>query len=1195
MWSRREGDVVKLTWKYPRGKGVCEICGSRTKGGHFAFAEEAPHLGWCWNAPSLPNPGWKTTRNPRVFIKESEAPKTRQPTEIKEKEKQSLASPVILDQVYKELVRKQPLSGIHHKQILDRGFSSEQLQGLPLGSLTSGSRYGLTKEIIANFHKNPISEGVPGFYRRHKKGDPQRSWWTLGGRPGLLIPVFDLNKRLIRFQIRSDSQHLPSRRSDLSGDHQKDHYGDHQKDRYGDLRDHQKDHYGDHQKDHHGDHQKDHHGDQGQVQKQEQQDKEPPKYVWLSSTNREGGAASGSPAGILYPEGTDRHTHFEEVFFTEGFFKALALVCFFRVPVVWIAGVHQYRNALDVLSQLRTKKVCIVYDADFRTNASVQGALLQTINAFRHALDARIEAVGWEPSLGKGIDDAILQGGLEASGLFVIDTDQILSEIRPPGKLPNSGFLRLHEEAALEPPPEPDVPTQMERWKATDRALQEAFETPLGTITLITAGTGDGKSTALCKHVPSKTLVCVRDYDDTGEQMRKDLLQAGKEVHWIYGRQLPVESLPEEAPDSRKQRSQTAYCTEYNRAVRAVVSGHNACLDCQRCPVKEQHGTGPTGFTGKTLYGCHYRKHRDWLRETPPSISLAIPQVALQKNVLQTYENLVFDDIPQLLQELSGHRVLTQEDIRLWQRKCDGMPEEVGTCFALLQEAFGENLEEGYREVSASLRASAEQAHTSIEAMDSPLACEQPFQEGGRKRYPKAFVRELLSALAEGMPTLLCYSKKELFTAQGEPVHLLQKELHYWTGHPDSLRMLENKRVVILNATPDLTLWKELFGNSPSSRLRVPSLPKAAPRIIQIPDILGKKEQILRLSPHIRELAEQEEAFVLTRLGECVEELHADGWMGRHERGLNHFKDYKAGIIAGHLSLPSLESKRMAQGVRALAFRLGLHEPRVPVVERDEKGKAWKSYYDRSNRYRGIQRYTAVHEDSLAEHINRHFHTSAVLQGWGRNRGPKLLYLIDGMPLYSPRLESEPIWVTIMTLEELGLCSLETRGNPHIQRFNEAKQQQRQERIERFAEESYRELLAIHSVVTLQELPNLEELREWLGKREGVLPRRDVVREVRQKLIAILQESQQESQELFAESIFDEPLAALDEPSTSPVDGFLTGSLQRENGIEENQVDSGVVPDRSDNSGYRFIRELSDHPPYHSPNPLNQETFSLRF
>lgn len=780
--------------------------------------------------------------------------------------------------------------------------------------------------------------------------------------------------------------------------------------------------------------------------------KEGGRYRWVSSNGKPGGTGSGAPAGVVLPE--KAATMGGRVWLTEGFFKALALSQKTGEAVVWIAGVGMVQAALEPLSRLDPSEVLLAFDADWKTKDSVHIALFNAVGIIGTALGVPTQAVTWEIEKGKGIDDALLSGGLNLAEMTLLGLDDIVAGLAPPARLPNTRFLRINPNntnPSTPPPQEANPPTQEEIRFATEQTVVEAYQAPLGTITLITAGTGSGKSFSACHQAPEKTLFVDRDYDTAGEQKRRMLLEFGHAPEMIYGRQPPEGDLPPEATEQRRERSRLASCVDYTRANLAGESGHNACKDCKNCPVE---------VNGETFFACGYRKQRDKLHNDPPSIGLCVPETALDPSVLQHFNTLVFDDIPDLLYRLADKKTVMVEDIALWQtNNPEQMPQGFSSFLQSLRNEQATATDKA--DPSEALRESAKNAIASLDGMDGTiLPCEEPITSNGLPAYPKRLVLPLLTALSTNAP-----------------VEIRPESVTFWTCQPEILRTLRNKRVLVLDATPDAVLWKALFGQAQGFTLHMPNLPTSNPRIVQTPDIIGTSEQIVRLAAPIKALAAREEAFVLTRKGKCAEALNADGWMGRHDRGLNELQGYKNGILAGNFTLPPDETGRMANGTRALAGVLGVPPPQVEIPLAEEPSRTWHPYQD-SGRFAGLERNAPIHTDPLADHIGRRHHTSSVVQAWGRLRSNGTLYLLAGTPL-------EGVPVTIMTLQELGLSIDEKRGNPKLEVINK-------ERVA-LAKDRARDGVAVlvSWMEERQREPSLREAKRLLaGKGRGESPTR---------------------------------------------------------------------------------------------------------
>jgi hypothetical protein len=92
------------------------------------------------------------------------------------------------------------LHGRHQKELEQRGYLREEIERrayrtLPLQhrAYLAGQAHGGDASLLA---------GVPGFYLR--TGSDGSAFWTLAGRPGLLIPCLDSWGRIRAFRVRPD-------------------------------------------------------------------------------------------------------------------------------------------------------------------------------------------------------------------------------------------------------------------------------------------------------------------------------------------------------------------------------------------------------------------------------------------------------------------------------------------------------------------------------------------------------------------------------------------------------------------------------------------------------------------------------------------------------------------------------------------------------------------------------------------------------------------------------------------------------------------------------------------------------------------------------------------------------------------------------------------------------------------------------
>jgi len=130
-----------------------------------------------------------------------------------------------------------------------------------------------------------------------------------------------------------------------------------------------------------------------------------PKYVWLSSSNRNCGTSSGAPIHWSKPELLVSAT---EVLITEGALKGDLISRFLSVPVIAAAGVGLFgRNfAVQLKANYPRITAVICFDSDWCTKPQVKAALI--------ALQRQLTAAGvpWKvrcwPIKFKGYDDFLL-------------------------------------------------------------------------------------------------------------------------------------------------------------------------------------------------------------------------------------------------------------------------------------------------------------------------------------------------------------------------------------------------------------------------------------------------------------------------------------------------------------------------------------------------------------------------------------------------------------------------------------------------------------------------------------------------------------------------------------------------------------------------------------------------------------------
>ena len=118
---------------------------------------------------------------------------------------ETLADADTLHKVYSSLLRQIGLVAQHRLQLKRRGFSLEQIldaaDRLLYRSLPLRGRAKIVAKLIAAGAEKHFPH-VPGFIQ--KTGDDGSRYWTLAGSPGMLIPVRDIEGRIVALKIRRD-------------------------------------------------------------------------------------------------------------------------------------------------------------------------------------------------------------------------------------------------------------------------------------------------------------------------------------------------------------------------------------------------------------------------------------------------------------------------------------------------------------------------------------------------------------------------------------------------------------------------------------------------------------------------------------------------------------------------------------------------------------------------------------------------------------------------------------------------------------------------------------------------------------------------------------------------------------------------------------------------------------------------------
>lgn len=282
------------------------------------------------------------TSKPSVAIKKAQDEPNLDDTGIYEYTK---VSHNILDEIYRKILNRCILSEKHIYMLKKEKWSSELIQK---SGYFSTPDQATKKIILEDLKKSNLQlEGVPGFFT--KNGE-----WTYNMVSGMILPVYDINKKIIRLQIRPDWNYW-------------------------------------------------------QINSFKERGEKPPKYINFSSNGKKNGTKSGSMAGIHYDE-----PKFNTVIVTEGSKDAKIASEYLKRACIYLPGVDTYNAFLnselfDELKKRGLKNIIIAYDADIIYKEQVKRAMKGFYKKLE-VLNVNVYYAKWDIKNGKGIGDLILNG-----------------------------------------------------------------------------------------------------------------------------------------------------------------------------------------------------------------------------------------------------------------------------------------------------------------------------------------------------------------------------------------------------------------------------------------------------------------------------------------------------------------------------------------------------------------------------------------------------------------------------------------------------------------------------------------------------------------------------------------------------------------------------------------------------------------
>jgi hypothetical protein len=243
------------------------------------------------------------------------------------------APDAVLDRAYRAMLSRLGLSSAHRAALHARGLTDEQIARAGYATLPIQGRATLARALIEAVGED-LAARVPGYAVCEQDG---RSWASIVGAAGLLVPCRDSQGRIVGVQVRRDDP-----------------------------------------------------GDGA-------------RYLWLSSRSKGGaGASTVAHVPVVAPDARR-----DEVIVTEGPLKGDVVTALDGRLCVAVPGVSAWRRALDVIEALRPRSVLVAFDADLLTNPAVKLAHDKLCAALA-ARSIPCASLRWPPSLGKGLDDALL-------------------------------------------------------------------------------------------------------------------------------------------------------------------------------------------------------------------------------------------------------------------------------------------------------------------------------------------------------------------------------------------------------------------------------------------------------------------------------------------------------------------------------------------------------------------------------------------------------------------------------------------------------------------------------------------------------------------------------------------------------------------------------------------------------------------
>lgn len=113
------------------------------------------------------------------------------------------AEPDLLDRIYRALLQELTLIDAHRENLRARGLSDDEIFRRGYKSWPGTGRAEICKKLLEIFDNKTLLR-VPGFYWKSDSKNTSRRWLSLTGYTGLVIPVRDVQRRIIALRLRID-------------------------------------------------------------------------------------------------------------------------------------------------------------------------------------------------------------------------------------------------------------------------------------------------------------------------------------------------------------------------------------------------------------------------------------------------------------------------------------------------------------------------------------------------------------------------------------------------------------------------------------------------------------------------------------------------------------------------------------------------------------------------------------------------------------------------------------------------------------------------------------------------------------------------------------------------------------------------------------------------------------------------------